>query len=111
MANRHRRRKWVTESKKNASNASIAVTIVSVVAILFLLVSVIYAIESGGRIPNYMGALGMVFFLATIPCVVIGRKQFKMQNYNFVSRIFGMVVPIIALIGWAILYFFGLVFA
>lgn len=111
MANRHRRRKWVTESKKNASNASIAVAIVSAVAIVFLIVSVVYAIESGGRIPNYMGALGMIFFLGTIPCVIIGRNQFKLSNFNFISRIFGLIVPIVALIAWGILYFFGLVFA
>ncbi len=111
MANRHRRRKWVTESKKNSSNASIAVAIVSAIAIVFLIVSVVYAIETGGRIPNYMGALGMVFFLGTIPCVVIGRNQFKLQNFNFVSRIAGVVIPSIALVAWGILYLFGLVFA
>lgn len=111
MANRHRRRKWVTESKKNASNASIAVAIVSAVAIVFLIISVVYAIESGGRIPNYMGALGMIFFLGTIPCVIIGRNQFKLSNFNFISRIIGLIVPIVALIAWGILYFFGLVFA
>ena len=111
MANRHRRRKWATEANKNASNASIAVAVISVISIIFLIVAVVYAIESGGRIPNFMGALGMVFFLGMIPSVVIGRNQFKLQNFNFISRIIGLVIPKIALIAWGILYFFGLVFA
>ena len=111
MNNRHRRRKWATEANKNSSNASITVEVISAVAILFLIFAVIYAIESGGRIPNYVGGLGMVFFLATIPCVVIGRREFKQKNFNFISRIFGIAIPVIALVAWAILYFFGLVFA
>ena len=57
MNNRHRRRKWATEANKNSSNASITVAVISAVAILFLIFAVIYAIESGGRIPNYVGGL------------------------------------------------------
>ena len=60
---RHRRRKWATESKKSPSNTSITVAIISGVAILFLAVCIFMTIYTGGRVPNYIGALGMIFFV------------------------------------------------
>ncbi len=111
MNNRHRRRRWATESKKSPSNTSITVAIISGVAIIYLIVCIVLAINTGGDVPNFVGALGMVFFLATIPCFVIGRRRFKMNNYNLVSRIVGLVIPIIALAAWGLLYLFGLIFA
>ncbi len=111
MNNRHRRRKRMTESKKNASNTSIIVACISGVAIIFLIVCMITAINTGGRVPNFMGAMGMIFFLGTIPCVVIGRGQFKLNNFNFASRLAGIAIPIVACAAWGILYLFGLIFA
>ena len=111
MNRRHRRRKWATESKKNPSNTSIVVASVSGAAIIYLIVCIVITINTGGRIPNFVGALGMVFFLATIPCVVLGQKRYRMNNYNFASRIAGLVIPIIAVAAWGLLYLFGLIFA
>ncbi|MCR4611861.1 MAG: hypothetical protein K5644_08185 [Lachnospiraceae bacterium] len=111
MNNRHRRRKWVTESKKNSSTTSITVAIISGVAIIYLLVCIILAINTGGEVPNFVGALGMLFFLGTIPCVVLGRNRFKMTNYNFISRFIGILIPAIAFAAWGLLYLFGLIFA
>ena len=111
MNKRHRRRKWATESKKNPSTSSIVVASISAAAIIYLVVCITLAINTGGRVPNFIGALGMIFFLATIPCVVIGRKRYKMNNYNFASRIVGIVIPIVAVAAWGLLYLFGLIFA
>ena len=111
MNKRHRRRRWATESKKNLSNTSIVVAAISGAALIYLIVCLVVTINTGGEIPNFMGALGMVFFLATIPCIVIGRNKYKMTNYNFMSRLVGIAIPIVAAVSWGILYILGLVFA
>ena len=111
MNRRNRRRRWASESKKNPSTTSIVVASVSGAAIIYLIVCIVLAINTGGEVPNYIGALGMIFFLATIPCVVVGRNRYKMNNYNFASRIVGIVIPIVAVAAWGLLYLFGLVFA
>ena len=110
MNNRHRRRRWASESKKNPSSTSITVAIISGVAIIYLIVCIVLAINTGGDVPNFVGALGMICFLATIPCVIIGRNRFKMTNYNLVSRLAGFVIPIVAVAAWGLLYLFGLIF-
>lgn len=111
MNKRHRRRKRATESNKNFSTASIVVALISFVSVLFLIAAMIIAINTGGRTPRFIGALGMLFFLGSFVCIFIGRKRFKMNNYNLLSRILGFVVPIASAALWALLYLFGLVFA
>lgn len=111
MDARNRRRKLANESKKNASNTSYLVAGISAASIAYFVFSVVYGIESQGTTPKFVGAIGMLFFLGTIVCIVIGKKQFDMKNYNLLSRIVGIVVPIVSVSLWSLLYIVGLIFA
>lgn len=103
-----RRRSKYRGERKAISQESHAIAGVSVFCMIVMGLSVGNAVITNGETANYVAGLSTIAFIASIICLGFGTKIYKCRDYTTASRMVALIFPLLAVIGFVILYGIGL---
>lgn len=104
----NRRRRRYREKRKPISNETILAVALSAVTILVFVVFLVISIQDGGNTPNLLGGLSVFALIGAIYSLVVGVRAYSNENFDKVMRMFGIIVPAVAVVVWVGLYLMGM---
>lgn len=102
-----RRKRRYTE-KKPLSTGSIVEAVVALISIVMLVVLLFLIALSDGKGENLYGGLAVLGMLAALISLIRGYKLRKNENFEKISRLLGVIVPLIATVLWVLIYIIGI---
>lgn len=93
--------------KAQASVKSVICALAGLVGIIFLIYS-IYEASVNKEMPRMVTGLSMIFFFLSLIELVLGIRFAKTIGHSVSSRVWGVLIPAVALAGYMALYVAGL---
>lgn len=107
QVHKHYRR---AEKKVVHSQSSFIAAGVSFAAIVVFVLEICLAAASLNKVGAIVAGIGVLLMIASIVCLVIGLREYRIDTFSKISRLLGFIVPIISLSLWGLLYIIGLIF-
>lgn len=101
-----RKRRYM--EKKPLSTGSVVEAVVALISIVLLVVLLFVMAWSEGKGQNLYGGLAVLGMLAALISLIRGYKHCKNENFEKISRLLGVIVPLIATILWMLVYIIGI---
>lgn len=104
MNQRRRRRR---ENKKPLSKRSILAAVAGGLSLVAFFVLIQNSYTSGGKVSKVLTGTAVMILLVTLISLFEGGRAFKDTDTSFLSRLMGLIFPLLAEAAWIILYVVG----
>ncbi|MBQ5430404.1 MAG: hypothetical protein IIU28_01980 [Lachnospiraceae bacterium] len=104
MSQRRRRRR---ENKKPLSKKSIATAVVGGLSLVLFAVLIEQSFTAGGKVSRMLTGAAVLALLLTLLALVESVRALRNSDTSFISRLVGLLVPLVAEAAWITLYVVG----